>query len=77
MYEKLSSQVIVAGMGEALGIKFEAIDFIFNLYEITDTHEKQDYFEKIQLIDSIKLNYKRKELIKKQQETKNKPSKRR
>jgi hypothetical protein len=50
-----ASQVIVAGMGDVLGIKFEAIDFIFNLYDITDIEEKRFLFEKIQIIDIIRL----------------------
>lgn len=50
-----SSQVIVAGMGDVLGIKFEAIEFLFDLYEIDDNDERRLLFEKIQNIDIIRL----------------------
>lgn len=55
LYQKCSSQVIVAGMGDILGIKFEAIDFLFNLYKINNRYERKILFEKIQLVDSIRL----------------------
>jgi hypothetical protein len=55
LYQKCSGQVIVAGMGDVLGIKFEAIDFIFNLYCIDDPEERRFLFEKIQIIDIIRL----------------------
>jgi hypothetical protein len=55
IYQKVSGQVIVAGMGDILGIKFEAIDFIFKLYEINDIELQRDLFEKIQHIDTIRL----------------------
>jgi hypothetical protein len=50
-----SSQVIVAGMGDVLGIKFEAIEFLFDLFEIDDNDERRLLFEKIQNIDIIRL----------------------
>jgi len=58
LWQKCSSQVIVAGMGDVLGIKFEAIAFIFDLYEIYEPEERQFYFEKIQIIDIIRLKSK-------------------
>ena len=53
LYQKLSGQVIVAGMGEVLGINFLAIDFIFNLYEIEQS-ERLILFEKILAIDTVR-----------------------
>jgi len=50
-----ATQVIVAGMGDVLGIKFEAIGFIFDLHGIDDLEEKRFLFEKIQIIDIIRL----------------------
>lgn len=55
MYQKCSGQVIVAGMGDILGIKFEAIEFVFDIYEIDDREERRILFEKIQTIDIIRL----------------------
>jgi hypothetical protein len=54
LYQKLSGQVIVAGMGDVLGINFMAIEFIFNLYEIYDPIERQCLFEKIIAVDSVR-----------------------
>lgn len=76
LFQRLSGQVIVAGMGEPLGIKFEAIGFIFDLYGIHDDTEKIELFEKITLIDSVRLKYKRDELIRQQQQPKAKAGKR-
>ena len=55
LFNKLSGQVIVAGMGECLGIKFEAIDFLFDLYKINKRYERKILFDKLQLIDSIRM----------------------
>jgi hypothetical protein len=77
LYEKVMGQVIVAGMGEPLGIRFDAIEFIFDLYEVTDTYDRQEYFEKIQKIDSVRLGYRKKELIKQQYQHHNKNKSRR
>ena len=49
-------------MGDILGIKFEAIEFIFNLYQIEDIYERQDLFEKIVAIDSVRLGVIRDEM---------------
>jgi len=62
LFELVSGQVIVAGMGDILGIKFEAIEFIFNLYQIEDIYERQDLFEKIVAIDSVRLGVIRDEM---------------
>lgn len=67
LWQKLSGQVIVAGMGEPLGIRFEAINFIFDLYGIEDQSYKEDLFEKILLIDSVRMGYKSQELIRRKQ----------
>lgn len=55
LYQQVSGQVIVAGMGDVLGIKFEAIQFIFDLYGIMDRDEKLDLFNKILAIDSVRM----------------------
>ena len=55
LYEKLIGQVIVAGMGDILGVKFEAIQFIFEVYQVKEPFYRQDLFEKILLIDSVRL----------------------
>lgn len=64
LFELLAGQVIVAGMGDILGIKFEAIEFIFNLYQIDEAWYRQDLFEKIIVIDSIRLGNMRDEMRK-------------
>ena len=50
----------MAGMGEVLGIKFEAIEFLLNLYGIDDLEERRFLFEKIQIIDIIRMKNSRK-----------------
>lgn len=57
-------------MGDCLGIKFEAIDFIFGIYSIYDPNERLELFEKIQAIDSVRLRLKRDELIRSKHEIK-------
>ena len=42
-------------MGEVLGVKFEAIQFILDLYCINEIELRRDIFEKILKIDEIKL----------------------
>lgn len=42
-------------MGEVLGISFSAIEFVMEIYEITDPYERRILFEKIQLLDSLRL----------------------
>jgi len=58
-------------MGDILGIKFEAIDFIFNLYNI-DSEERLDLFEKIQIIDTARMRSRSEQLIAKNNIDKNK-----
>lgn len=45
-------------MGEVLGINFTAIEFIFDIYGIIDPYERRLLFEKIQLVDNIRLQAK-------------------
>ncbi len=47
-------------MGEVLGINFTAIEFIFDIYGIIDPYERRLLFEKIQLVDNIRLQAKMK-----------------
>lgn len=49
----LRNQVIVAGMGDVLGINHLAIHAIFGLYGITDQVERQILFEKILAVDEV------------------------
>jgi len=69
MFSKVSGQVIVAGMGEPIGIKFEAIQFLFELYNVPDD-ERIDIFEKIMAIDTVRMNYRKQELIKQKSKAK-------
>lgn len=48
-------------MGDILGIKFEAIEFVFDLYAIHNLEERRELFEKIQIIDIIRLKRNRQE----------------
>lgn len=47
-------------MGDVLGIKFEAIEFLLDLYGIDDLEERRFLFEKIQIIDIIRMKNSRK-----------------
>lgn len=75
IYNQCSSQVIVAGMGEVLGIKFEAIQFIFDIYEIKNAETRRDIFEKITLIDTIRIKAKNGEIRAKNNQSKVKSQK--
>jgi hypothetical protein len=56
LYQEVSGQVIVAGMGDILGIKFEAIAFLFDIYMINDYYERQDLYQKIVAVDAVRMN---------------------
>lgn len=60
LFQECSNQVIVAGMGDVLGISFSAIDFIFNLYKIEDEWDRQCLFEKIMTVDRVRILAQRK-----------------
>ena len=60
-FQLLSGQVNTAGMGEIIGIKFEAISFVFDIYQISDALQKRELFEKIILIDQIRMEFRMKE----------------
>ena len=75
LYQKCSGQVIVAGMGDVLGIKFEAIEFLFNLYDIDDRDEKRLLFQKIQIIDILRLRSSRNKNATIGNQAKNRPRK--
>jgi hypothetical protein len=55
LFQKLSGQVITGGMGDILGIKFEAIESLFNIYGIMDNEERLILFEKITSIDEVRI----------------------
>ncbi len=59
-------------MGDILGIKFEAIDFLFDLYNIKDRDEKLILFDKIMTIDRIRVFTQRKKTERMIEEQKNK-----
>jgi len=67
LFQKVSGQMIVAGMGEPLGINFLAIDFILDIYGILKRDKRREMFDKIILFDSIRLR-KRSEQISSQRE---------
>lgn len=66
-------------MGDILGIKFEAIDFLFDLYNIKDRDERIILFDKIMAIDRIRIiaQHKKTERIIEEQKNKSKRSGRR
>lgn len=72
LYQKVAGQVIVAGMGDVLGIKFEAIQFLFDIYGIIDKEERLELFEKIQIIDTARMQARSEQLINKQNSDKTK-----
>jgi hypothetical protein len=57
-------------MGDILGIRYEAIAFLFELYDIIDNEERRELFEKIMLLDGIRAKIRSKELITRKQESK-------
>ena len=62
-YQKCSSQQIVAGMGTPIGIMFTSIVAILDIYNIVNVEDRIEIFEKIQLIDSIRLKLSHQETI--------------
>ena len=72
LYQKVSTQVIVTGMGDIIGIRFEAIESIMNIYGIMDSEERVDLFEKIIEIDTVRAKIRNKELITRKQTEKTK-----
>lgn len=72
LYQKVSGQVIVAGMGEIIGIQFSAIEFILSIYQIYDPDVRCDLFEKILLIDTVRIKMKNGELAAKMKKEKKK-----
>lgn len=55
LYQKCAHQQIVAGMGQPIGIMFTSILALFDIYDIIDKDDRRELFEKIQLIDEIRL----------------------
>lgn len=72
LFQECASQVNVAGMGDILGIRFEAVDFLFDLYNIRDRDERVRLFEKIMTIDRIRVFQQHKKTEKAIAEQKNK-----
>lgn len=77
LFQECSAQVNVAGMGDILGIKFEAVDFLFDLYNIIDRDERVRLFEKIMTIDRIRVFQQHKKTERQIAEQKNKAHKKR
>lgn len=75
LFQECSAQVNVAGMGDILGIKFEAVDFLFDLYNIIDRDERVQLFEKIMTIDRIRVFQQHKKNERAIEEQKNKARK--
>lgn len=72
MYQKVSSQVIVGGMGDVLGIRFEAIGFLLDLYDILMVDERRDLFEKIMSVDGVRAKMRSQDLVNRKTEAKKK-----
>lgn len=72
LFQECASQVNVAGMGDILGIRFEAVDFLFDLYNIRDRDERVRLFEKIMTIDRIRVFQQHKKTEKAIEEQRNK-----
>lgn len=77
LFQECSGQVITTGFGDILGIKFEAIDFLFDLYNIKGEWERQCLFEKLMVVDRIRTLSQRRETAKRIEQSKNQPRKRR
>ena len=65
MFNKIQNQVIIAGMGDPLGLDHKAIINILDLYEITDIEERKILFDKILAIDCVRMRLRLKEIKKK------------
>jgi len=65
LYQKCAHQQIMAGMGQPIGIIFQSILALFDIYGIIDTYERREIFEKIQIIDHIRLKAAASDLVNK------------
>lgn len=63
LYQKCSGQQIVVGMGQPIGILFSSIVAMLDIYNIFDSEDRIEVFEKIQLIDMIRLKLSSQETI--------------
>jgi len=63
LYHKVAGQQIVAGMGQPIGIIYQSILAIFDIYVIVNREERRELFEKITIIDAIRLKSSNSELI--------------
>lgn len=59
-------------MGQPIGILFQSILALFDIYGIIDIDERREIFEKIQIVDHIRLKSAASELVNKRTNKTNK-----
>ena len=59
-------------MGDILGIRHEAIESILNIYGIANQEQRVELFEKVCIIDGVRMKFRNQELAMKSQQSKNK-----
>jgi len=59
-------------MGQPIGILFQSILALFDIYGIIDIDERREIFEKIQIVDHIRLKSASSELVNKRTNKTNK-----
>lgn len=72
LFNKIQNQIIIAGMGEPLGLDHNAIYNIMDIYCINDVYERQVMFDKILAIDCVRMTIRANQL---KEEKKNKQGK--
>ena len=55
IFNKIQNQLIIAGMGEPIGLNQQAIINIMDIYDIRDIEERRVLFDKILTIDNIRM----------------------
>ena len=72
IFNKIQNQMIIAGMGEPLGLNQQAIINILDIYCIDDREERLILFDKILAIDCVRMSKKWDEIQKNKKNKKKK-----
>ena len=55
LFNKIQNQLIIAGMGEPIGLNHQAIINILDIYDIKNVDERKVLFDKIITMDNLRM----------------------
>jgi len=55
LFNKIQNQLIIAGMGEPIGLNHQAIINILDIYDIKNVDERKVLFDKILTMDNLRM----------------------